>query len=215
MTSMLFATALVFAIAYLIAPKRSNMVLRAAIKTVPVALLAAIATIEQLPALLVAALVLCALGDLLLAFARPPDDDTDLDIAFLAGLLAFLVGHLLYVALFAQTSFGTPGLAVWPVAAMMVVVALFVGGRLFGSAGSLRYPVAAYVLAILTMGLASLTTGSWLLVLGAALFMASDAILGTERFVLAADDKRISTITGPAIWVLYIAAQFTIVAAFL
>ena len=42
------------------------------------------------------------------------------------------------------------------------------------------------------------------------LFIASDAILATERFLLAPDAPQ-RAITGPAIWITYIAAQIAIV----
>ena len=129
--------------------------------------------------------------------------------------MAFLVGHLLYVALFAQTEVGEPGLTAWLVAAMMVVFALCMGRLLFRKAGPLRWPVVAYVSAILAMGLSALTTSSWLLIVGATMFMASDAILGTERFLIGPYDRRRRAITGPAIWILYIAAQITILLALL
>jgi len=216
-THVLLAAAFVCAVAYLFMPAGRNRVARAIVKTVPVALFAAIAMLAGAPVLLVAALVHSAAGDLLLAFAGPAGHEETAsgpDPAFLAGLIAFLAGHVIYVVLFLQTRLSDTQSPAWPIGLVMTLAAAAIGAILFRHAGALRWPVMAYVAAILAMGLAALTTGSWLLVAGAALFMASDAILGTERFVLPAGDGR-RTLTGPAIWVLYVAAQTLILFAFI
>lgn len=216
MTTILLGMALACAAAYPFMPVGRRTALRAIVKTVPVSLFAMMAAIAGAPVLLVAALVHSAVGDLLLAFARPADDHTDRpDIAFLAGLMAFLAGHVIYVLLFMQTRFGDPPPYAWLIATLMVAFALTMGGILFRHAGPLRWPVMAYVATILAMGLTALTTGSWLILAGAVLFMASDAILGIERFVIESDDGGTRAATGPAIWVLYIAAQLALLSAFL
>jgi len=74
---------------------------------------------------------------------------------------------------------------------------------------AMRLPVLAYMLAIVAMGIAAFTTQSLAVMAGAVLFLASDAILATERFLLAPDAAQ-RTITGPAIWITYIAAQIAI-----
>jgi len=216
-THVLLAAAFVCAVAYLFMPAGRNRVARAIVKTVPVALFAAIAMLAGAPVLLVAVLVHSAAGDLLLAFARPAgheDRASGPDPAFLAGLIAFLAGHVIYVVLFLQTWLSDTQPLAWPIGLVMTLAAAAIGAILFRHAGALRWPVMAYVAAILAMGLAALTSGSWLLVAGAALFMVSDAILGCERFVLPAGDGR-RTLTGPAIWVLYVAAQTLILFAFI
>lgn len=217
MTQLLLAAAFACAVAYLFMPAGRNRVARAIVKTVPVALFAVVAMLAGAPVLLVAALVHSAAGDLLLTFARPavPEDDASApDPAFLAGLIAFLAGHVIYVVLFAQTQLSDTRPFALSIGLLMTLAAAAIGAILFRHAGPLRWPVMAYVAAILAMGLAALTTGSWLLVAGAVLFMASDAILGIERFVLPAGDERRS-FTGPAIWALYVAAQTLILFAFI
>lgn len=215
MTQGLFAAALAFAVAYLFMPVGRRTLARAIVKTVPVSLFAIVAALAGAPVLLVAALVHSAAGDLLLAFARPAtDDDGSADPAFLSGLIAFLAGHVIYVLLFAQTRFGGLPAFSWLIAVMMIGVALILGRILFRHAGPLRWPVMAYVGAILAMGLTALLTGSWLVIAGAVLFMASDGILGMEKFVIAPGDEARRAFTGPAIWVLYVAAQFALVSAF-
>lgn len=215
MTQGLLAAAWAFAVAYLFMPQGRTIIARAIVKTVPVTLFAVIAARAGAPTLLVAALVLCALGDLLLAFARPATDDRDsADPAFLAGLVAFLAGHLAYIALFVALP-ARPAVSLWPATALAIVASAAIMARiLWRHAGALRWPVMAYVSAIAAMGLASLATGSWLLVAGATLFMMSDAILGIEKFVIALDDAARRVLTGPAIWVLYIGAQLVLLSAF-
>ena len=53
---------------------------------------------------------------------------------------------------------------------------------------SLRVPIAVYVAAILAMGISALTTSYAWVIGGAVLFMASDGLLATERFLLAAEN---------------------------
>lgn len=211
----LLVTALVFASAYLFMPQGRAVTARAVVKTVPVALFAVIASMAGAPWLLTASLILCALGDLLLALARPATDDHDsADPAFLSGLIAFLLGHIGYVALFVTLP-ARPVSGMAAIAALIIVAsALLMARILWRHAGALRLPVVIYVTAIAMMGLAALATGSWQLVAGAVLFMTSDAILGTEKFVIAPDDRRKRALTGPAIWTLYVAAQAVILSVF-
>ncbi|MCR9121462.1 MAG: lysoplasmalogenase [Phyllobacteriaceae bacterium] len=216
MTQGLLLVALACAVGYLFMPQGRAVIARAIVKTVPVTLFAIVASMAGAPMLLVAALILCALGDLLLAFARPASDGDDRpDITFLAGLIAFLTGHVIYVLLFAQSRFTDMPALSWPIGAAMVTVAIILGRILFRHAGPLRWPVMAYVGAILAMGVTALLTGSWLVIAGAVLFMASDAILGMEKFVIAPDNAARRTVTGPSIWVLYVAAQTLILSAFI
>lgn len=106
---------------------------------------------------------------------------------FRAGVFAFLVGHLAYVACFA--SLGLTMIPTWSWAGLVVLaVALIVtrgvvpathrlGGR------SLSVPVAAYSLVIGAMLLCAWFTGEPLVAVGATVFVASDAILSVDRFV--------------------------------
>lgn len=129
--------------------------------------------------LLMAALACSMAGDALLMF----------DGLFLPGLVAFLLAHLAYLALFAR---GLPWLP--SRAATLLVALLGVGMYAFlwqgGLPAGLRVPVALYVLAIGLMvaqavGRATrLRDGpAWRVALGAGLFMLSDSLLATNRFV--------------------------------
>lgn len=179
---------------------------RSAAKTLATALLAVLAAIQGGPALLVLALVLSAVGDAFLS--------RNGDRAFMAGLASFLLAHLAYVALFWLGGGGVDLLfsGVWR-SALAVAMLVFAVGMAAVLAPrvepALRLPILAYALAILLMGLAALTTGRPPIIVGAALFMASDAILAAERFLTAAVSPRRPAMRY-AVWISYYAAQLLI-----
>jgi uncharacterized membrane protein YhhN len=74
---------------------------------------------------------------------------------------------------------------------------------------ALRVPIAVYVAAILAMGVSSLTTSNLWVVAGAVLFMASDGLLATERFLLSPGSPQTAWMRY-AVWVLYYGAQLAI-----
>lgn len=168
-------------------------------KTVAVGTLAVLALYAGGPLLLVLALILSALGDAFLAHEG--------DVAFLGGLGSFLAAHIAYAVLFLSTG---PGFADASLPGLLAVIAFGVGmGTLMvRKAGPLAWPVAAYVLAIAVMGLGGVTLGG-LVLLGAALFMTSDAILGSEKFLMP-EGSPLRRLTSPAVWVLYYAGQVLI-----
>lgn len=182
---------------------------RSAVKTLGVALLALLAFVQGGPPLLVAALLASAVGDALLSH--------DGDRAFLGGLAAFLVAHLLYVGLFISAGEGF-GLAAQPARALIGVVMVFATAALLlrlrsAAPPAMKAPVTAYGLAILAMGLSALTVpGAWIAV-GALSFMASDAMLGIERFLHLRGAVR--TLLRRAVWLSYYAAQAIITLGFL
>jgi uncharacterized membrane protein YhhN len=95
---------------------------------------------------------------------------------FLAGLVAFLLGHLCYlVALTRRVQFlhSRPAFGAWAVVAASVLASLWAGVP-----ADMRLPVLVYVTALSAM--AAQATSVWL---GAALFVLSDAILATDKFV--------------------------------
>ena len=141
----------------------------------------------QLGRAIVTGLVLGALGDAcLLARGRR---------WFLAGLVAFLLGHLAYVAGIAMVEpaerwAGDAGwLAAVPAGAGLAVLAV-----LWPRLGSLRVPVIAYVATISVMVIAAIAAarGAALpdpargrLVTGASAFFVSDLAVARDRFVAA------------------------------
>ena len=184
--------------------------LRSAVKMLAVALLAALAAIQGGPLLLVAALALSALGDAFLS--------RDGDKAFLGGLASFLAAHLAYIALFCLGGAGLemlwqPWRAVIAVA-MAVFAAIMLVMLWRRVATDLRLPVAAYVAAILGMGVSALTLDNVWIIVGAVLFMASDGLLAAEKFIVAAISPHREWMRY-AVWALYYAAQLSITLGFL
>jgi uncharacterized membrane protein YhhN len=122
----------------------------------------------------VVALVCSLAGDVFLMLP------TDL---FVAGLVAFLVGHLCYVAGFWAHPPG--GVAVAVAAGVVVVVVAPVARRILGALRGRRErgPVALYIVVISVMLATALATGNVLAGVGAALFVSSDTMIAWNRFV--------------------------------
>jgi uncharacterized membrane protein YhhN len=184
---------------YLFMLDQPTSLMRTIAKTVAVGSLAGLALHVGGPMLLLVALALSALGDAFLAHEG--------DVAFLGGLGSFLVAHIAYAVLFVSSG---PGLAAAPLPGLLAVIVFAVGMGILmvRKAGPLALPVAAYVLAIAGMGLGGVTLGG-LVLTGALLFMASDAILGSEKFLLP-EASPLRRLTSPAVWVLYYAGQILI-----
>jgi uncharacterized membrane protein YhhN len=124
----------------------------------------------------VAALVLSLAGDV---FLMLPSD------RFVAGLGAFLVAHLAYIGGLVAAGV-SPGLLA--VGAAIVAVAVVAVGRplLAGArevAAALVAPVTAYMAVISAMVACAVGTGDGVAIAGAALFYASDTLIGLTRFV--------------------------------
>lgn len=211
MTPDLTLIAALCALGYLGLTTRPPALMRSVIKTAAVALLALGAALQGAP-LLTLALGLCALGDWCLS--RPGDR------AFMAGVAAFAAGHLAYVALFLAHPASDPG-RMWTLPGAVYGLALVLFGAamlrlLLPRAGALAGPVAVYVPIILAMGLAAATlapAGALALALPAALaFMASDAILALEKFVMPPAHPA-ARAAAYAIWILYWGAQAGFLAA--
>jgi len=128
--------------------------------------------------LLLAGFALCLVGDVALMFQGTR--------AFVAGLSAFLLGHLAFGWAFFTTLplSGKPGVGSVVVVAVALPYAVFVMRR----AGRLAPAVAAYFAAILGMTVLALLRvlapdAAMLTAFGALLFMASDGVLAWRRFV--------------------------------
>jgi uncharacterized membrane protein YhhN len=176
---------------------------RTLIKTAAVGLLAVLSFERGGPSLLTLALALAAAGDA--ATSR------DGDRAFLVGLAAFLLAHLAYVALFA-THWQDWEIVVrepWRIVLGLALLAVgaFMAMRLRPAIGNmLRPPVAAYMAAILAMALAALLVPGWGIAAGAALFVASDALLAARKFLLA-PETAVDPRLGWIVWAAYYLAQ--------
>ncbi|QKE84345.1 lysoplasmalogenase [Arthrobacter sp. NEB 688] len=153
---------------------------------------------------LVAALVLGGVGDVFLLGDSEP--------RFVAGLAAFLVGHLAYVVAFVRDGLDHPALAA--VGAATVLVALAAGRRILPAAARdggapLGSAVAVYMLVIAAMAVTGWATGHPLVAAGVTLFVVSDTLLALDRFVAPRPRARLAVI------VTYHAAQALIVAGLL
>jgi uncharacterized membrane protein YhhN len=123
---------------------------------------------------ILAGLALGAVGDVLLVGEGKA--------AFAAGLGAFLLGHLAYVAGIATL---VP-VGAWPspLAALPAIAGAVALAWLWPHLGSLRVPVIAYVAAIVAMVVGALAARDRPhLAVGAALFFASDLSVARDRFV--------------------------------
>lgn len=128
--------------------------------------------------LILAGLVFSAAGDVFLMLPRD---------RFVPGLVSFLLAHLLYITAFSQPAgfFAAPLLALPYLAGAGVLLWV-----LLPKTGQLRIPVIVYALALAVMGWQAATrwqtlsdTASLCAMLGAILFMMSDAVLAFNRFV--------------------------------
>lgn len=132
--------------------------------------------------LMLAGLGLSLVGDMLLGWSLERR-------TFLFGLVAFLIGHVLYSAAFTLAN----GFAAWD----LLIIAVIVGGCIAAykvldlDLGKMKTPVLVYLLIIsfmLTKALSSLYLGGitgaalWLVVIGAILFFISDALLALVKF---------------------------------
>ncbi len=181
------------------------------LKTASTALLALAALVAGAPGWLVLGLGLGALGDLLLS--------REGERAFLAGLISFAAAHLAYLGLFATSGQA----ALVNLAGKGVPILLLLGfglvmaRLLWPATGALRWPVMSYIAIILAMGLAALALpreAALLPLIAALCFIASDAILAAELFLLP--EGHIARRIAPfAIWMLYWSAQALFLVAFL
>ncbi len=135
----------------------------------------------------VAALVSSLAGDVFLMLEREK---------FVAGLGAFLLAHVAYVAGLIAAGVTVPGVVAGAV--ITVVAAATIGRRIVGSVRSrtppLVAPVITYIVAISAMVMAAAGTRVVAAMAGAALFYVSDAVLAWNRFVQPIRRGRIVTI---------------------
>lgn len=148
---------------------------------------------------IVGALVLGWLGDALL-LSRAPQ-------AFMVGLAAFLLSHVLYAVAFASGSLSMPAMAVTAVLALVFGFGVL-RWLLPHTPGNFKGPVIAYVVVILGMCVAAAghahASGRWAVLAGALLFTASDISVARDRFV---EQSWVNRLWG---WPTYFAAQLVL-----
>lgn len=128
---------------------------------------------------LLAALGLSLVGDVALL--------SDTPTRFVVGLASFLLAHVAFVVVFAHLGMPRRDLGIVGLALVVGLVAV-VGRRVVPAATreggpALGAAVTAYMVVIGVMVVAAWTTGHLLVALGATVFMVSDAVLATNRFV--------------------------------
>jgi uncharacterized membrane protein YhhN len=153
------------------------------------------------------ALTLGAIGDFLLGVRQL--GSLNAEKLFLFGLGAFLVGHLVYIAMFRKyrrASQWKPSLPRTLGILAIVVTLASVLGVLHNSLGPLLTPVVLYALVLAAMGISALLAelGSPLAAIGALCFVASDAMLAVGKFHGAFPGHT------PLIWITYYLAQLFI-----
>lgn len=177
-----FAVAGLFAVGDWVARARHRGALEYLCKPATlVALIAAAAALSPAPAAgarrawFVAALVCSLVGDVLLMLPRD---------RFVAGLAAFLLAHLAYVAgLWAHGPAGDAFVVATVVVALAVAPVAVRVLRALRSDPSVRTTVALYMVVISAMLASALSTGNVLAGMGAVLFVASDSTIAWNRFV--------------------------------
>jgi uncharacterized membrane protein YhhN len=157
------------------------------------------------------ALFFCLAGDVFLLFVEKNE------LFFMCGLLAFLVGHILYIITYRQhqqTGMGEELLSTQKIRFALPVVLAGTGliTVLYSSLGSLQIPVMIYAIVLMIMVIVALhrygkTTAAsyWQVLFGALLFMISDSMLAINKFLHPFNMASVS------IMIPYIAAQYLIV----
>lgn len=192
--------------------RRGPSNLKSAIKFIPVGCLALIAVIEGSSWYLVTGLALGAVGDIFLSL--------DEESGFLPGLAAFLLGHIAFVLLFFEAGLGIEQLttAAWRIAGAiaLAIVAMLMFWKLRPHLGSLLPAVMAYIAVIFCMGLSAMTLPLdpySLAIIGALMFIASDAVLSCELFLMSKENPA-RRVTSVVLWFLYWGGQALIMLAF-
>lgn len=146
---------------------------------------------QAFKAYILVGMLFCFGGDMALMFESRK--------AFLAGLISFLIGHVVYAAAMVSFNgfwFNTPATTL-----IVIIIGLPIFVYLYPGLGRMKIPVIAYMLVISFMLHSALLTfksdyfnitQAWLLVVGAALFYLSDVILAINRFRRPCRYNRIS-----------------------
>lgn len=160
------------------------------------------------PMPLVAGLAACTVGDAFLAGRT--------ERWLIPGMAAFFIGHVFYVALFWSAGQVSGDTLNYLARAVLVLAGAGYMFWLSPSLGPMRLPVLAYAGVILVMGAAAiaLPPGYRLVLVGALMFIASDAILANELFRRPAGEMP-RWLPSISLWNLYFFGQMLIALGFL
>jgi uncharacterized membrane protein YhhN len=163
---------------------------------------------------LIAAIVCGWLGDIFLMIPDPQKTRR----YFKPGLAVFLLGHVLYIAVFAAYLPRAASVPAWGWASLAVYIATgIVGYRLISPhAGKMLPAIIAYIIIIVLMGASTVlplgnvnTAGAVTAMAGALVFMVSDTINAYNRFVRDVPYERVLTMGT------YLGGQFLLVQGYL
>lgn len=158
--------------------------------------------------LLLAALVFCWIGDVVLLFA---DRDA---LFFISGLVSFLIGHVFYILLFLKMKENNGRFKGWNPVVLLVILAYLIifYYRMNPHLGSMLVPVMIYAVIISSMLYcawlvysASPQSSHIFILMGALTFVISDSVLAVNKFYTPLP------LSGFLIMVTYISAQGAIV----
>lgn len=198
MGALLLVPALILATLYLFDGSAAGLPYpwNAALKASGIVLLAVYAALKRFP-LVALALVLSAVGDVMLAL-QPPQ--------MTYGIATFGLAHIVYAAIFAGLirAKGTRGLPGYIAAGVLALIGIAMLVWLQPGMGELRIPATIYNGVIIVMAcLALVSRAPMIAVAGALLFVLSDSLIALGLFMDYDPAWR-----GPAVWVTYVAAQF-------
>lgn len=179
----------------------------AVLKTSGIALLAVLALLHR-SRLLGVGLAFGAAGDFLLAL--------DTRLSFMLGAVAFLIGHLFYIALFLRAGLGTAALREpWRLGALAAVIVTAIGMTLIliPPHATLGLPLKIYTAVLTAMVLASITlpAARWLAMVGALLFFISDGFVAADMFHQP-NDPILAAMRSFVGWMIYWSGQAAICA---
>jgi uncharacterized membrane protein YhhN len=164
--------------------------------------------------LLIAAIICGWLGDIFLMIPDPQKTRR----YFRPGLAAFLLGHILYIVVFASYLPRVSNIPAWGWAVLAVYIAAGIGGYrlIVPHAGRMLPAIIAYILIIVLMGASTILplgsvriAGAVAAMAGAFVFMVSDMINAYNRFVREIPRERFFTMGT------YLAGQFLLVQGYL
>ncbi len=154
------------------------------------------------------------LGDIFLMIPDPENKKR----FFKPGLVAFLLGHIFYMAVFASrfVSIGTIPFCGWLIAPVFAATGITAFIIIRPHAGPMLKAITAYVVIIVLMGISTIlplgsvsVTGAVIAMSGAFIFMISDTLNAYNRFVRAIPNERVYTMTT------YLLGQYLLVKGYL